>query len=171
MAKYRFCRGIVSRLPRPIRALSGKSRSNPHTHSYKLEWTEPEPLKAEGQELTLRLEEGADGRSVAAGSQLQSSLMRLPRELRDQIWKECLRGMEIGIDLHAVFGKYIQVAWFPHYVQSGRLFIRHVSKRPSILGGLQNVYFSTNSSLIRLKLKLFSTWLLYYCFSNISYIF
>lgn len=47
-------------------------------------WSEPEPLKHHGQELTLRIESDVD-RGLLIGSQPTSSLTRLPREIKDQI--------------------------------------------------------------------------------------
>lgn len=70
--------------------------------------SEPEPLDTEDQERALRLEEEVGG---FARSQLQSSLLRLPREIRDQIWQECLDTLEIWLDL-ALQGRYRQVRTF-----------------------------------------------------------
>lgn len=72
-----------------------------------LEWTEPETLEIQGQELTLKLEREAD---PSKQSQPQSYLINLPREIRDQIWQECLGGMNIYLDLE-VSGRYSQASF------------------------------------------------------------
>lgn len=68
-----------------------RSRSKPESCQSPRKLEQP---KSGGRKLLL-LEEEAN----AAGSQLQSCLMRLPREIRDQIWTECLGNMEFSLNL------------------------------------------------------------------------
>lgn len=84
-------------------------RSNRRSHRPIPVFTEPESLQPDGQELTLRLEEGvSEGPGPSeARRQLHSGLMRLPSEIRNQIWRECLGGMSLHLDLQ--FGHYRQV--------------------------------------------------------------
>ncbi|KAE9374173.1 hypothetical protein N431DRAFT_212296 [Stipitochalara longipes BDJ] len=58
---------------------------------------EPIPLKKEGQERTLWLEEQWNSKTGNSKSQLQSRLMRLPFEIRHQIWQYCLGGSTIEL--------------------------------------------------------------------------
>jgi hypothetical protein len=59
--------------------------------------SEPEPLETEGQERTLRLEEEVSG---FAGSQLQSSLLRLPVRSAIKFGKNVLIHWKFGLILH-----------------------------------------------------------------------
>jgi hypothetical protein len=57
------------------------------------------PLKKKGQSRTFRLEEEWLTKTEIADSQIQSRLMMLPFEIRDQIWLYCLGGMAINLDI------------------------------------------------------------------------
>lgn len=64
-------------------------------------------LPIKGRELTLRLEHEVDDGLRVAGSQPQSKLMALPLEIRRRIYKECVGGHKISLDVLA--GLYMQI--------------------------------------------------------------